>query len=137
VSAIQFIVYPKDASPPPTSEQPPVHVSTSSHIAAVGCPLFLPLCLEWLGGHRSKENHLPESGEIIASLINVQMALFPLLFRPHSVFNAFLLILGVGVAGLVAFARPYDSSAKPVKDNEIPAMPGDVPAISLTERCLY
>src|SRR5260370_7275102 len=44
---------------------------------------------------------------------------------PHSVFNAFLLILGVGIAGLVAFARPYDSSAEPVKADEIPAMPGD------------
>ncbi len=62
---------------------------------------------------------------IIASLINIQTALFPLLIPPHSVFNAFLLILGVGIAGLVAFARPYDSSAEPVKADEIPAMPGD------------
>ena len=62
---------------------------------------------------------------IIASLINIQTALFPVLIPPHSVFNAFLLILGVGVVGLVAFARPYDSFAKPVEANEIPAMPGD------------
>src|SRR5215469_555967 len=62
---------------------------------------------------------------IIASLINIQTALFPLLFPPHSVFNAFLMILGVGIAGLVAFARPYDSSAEPVKADEIPALPGD------------
>lgn len=62
---------------------------------------------------------------IIASLINIQTALFPLLFPPHSIFNAFLMILGVGIAGLVAFARPYDSSAEPVKTDEIPALPGD------------
>jgi hypothetical protein len=62
---------------------------------------------------------------IIASLINVQTALLPLLIPPHSFFNAFLLILGVGIAGLVAFARPYESSAQPVKAYEIPAMPGD------------
>ena len=40
VSANRFIAYSKDASPAPAREQPPVHVSTSSYIAAVGYPSF-------------------------------------------------------------------------------------------------
>lgn len=59
VSANRFIAYPKDASPAPAREQPPVHVSTSSYIAAVGYPSFCRCVWDGLGGHRSKENHLP------------------------------------------------------------------------------
>ena len=91
-------------------------------------PWIFPLCaivfaMAWWTSFNAKSS--ARIWGIIASLINIQTALFPILIPPHSVFNAFLLILGVGIAGLVAFARPYDSSAEHVKADEMPAMPGD------------
>ena len=62
---------------------------------------------------------------ILASLINVQTALVPILFPPHSLFNAFLPILALGIAGLVAFARPINPAVETVKADESPALPGD------------
>jgi len=40
---------------------------------------------------------------IAASLINIQVSLFPLAVPPHSIDTGFLLILGLGLGGLVVF----------------------------------
>jgi hypothetical protein len=62
---------------------------------------------------------------IIASLINIQTALFPLLLPPHSFWNAFLPILGIGIAGVVAFARQVEPAATASEIHESPAIQGD------------
>ncbi len=61
---------------------------------------------------------------IAASLINIQVSLFPIIIPPHSVWNAFLLILVLGVAGLVAFSRRLEPSAT-ATTQENPPIPGD------------
>lgn len=87
-------------------------------------PLFaIVFAMAWWTSFKAKSS--ARIWGIIASLINIQAALFPLLIPPHSIFNAFLVILGVGIAGLIAFARRYDLAAEPVKGDAIPAMPGD------------
>jgi hypothetical protein len=60
---------------------------------------------------------------IAASLINVQVSLFPLAVPPHSIDTGFLLILGLGLGGLVVFWRrvetPYAVFRPPL------TLPGD------------
>jgi len=102
------------------------HLPFTSRLLLILLPWVIPLFavvfgMAWWTSFKRKSS--ARIWGIIASLINIQAALFPLLIPPHSVFNAFLLVLGVGIAGLVAFTRPYDSSAEPA--DEIPAMPGD------------
>jgi len=60
---------------------------------------------------------------IAASLINIQVSLFPLAVPPHSIDTGFLLILGLGLGGLVVFWRrvetPYAVFRPPL------TLPGD------------
>src|SRR6266567_2455739 len=62
---------------------------------------------------------------IAASLINIQVSLFPIIIPPHSVWNAFLLILGLGIAGLVAFSRRLEPSNSIATTHESLGIPGD------------
>jgi peptidase M50-like protein len=62
---------------------------------------------------------------IAASLINIQVSLFPIIFPPHSVWNIFLPILGLGVAGLLAFSRRLDPSDSIATTHENLGIPGD------------
>jgi hypothetical protein len=61
---------------------------------------------------------------IAASLINILVGLFPLAFPPHSIWNVFLVMLAVGVAGLVAFGRRFEEPA-PVASQQGLKLPGD------------
>jgi hypothetical protein len=85
--------------------------------------LAIIFAMAWWTSFRAKSS--ARVWGLIASLINVQTALLPLLIPPHSLLNAFLLILGMGIVGLVAFARPYRLPAKGINVDEIPAMAGD------------
>jgi hypothetical protein len=62
---------------------------------------------------------------IAASLINIQVSLFPIIIPPHSVRNVFSLILGLGVAGLVAFGRRFEQLDSAVRTQESLKAPGD------------
>jgi hypothetical protein len=62
---------------------------------------------------------------IVASLINIQVALLPLLIPPHSFWNAFLLILGIGIAGMIVFIRRIEPSGVTAESHEADAIPGD------------
>jgi len=87
-------------------------------------PLFaVVFAMAWWTSFKAKSS--ARIWGIIASLLNIQVALFPLLIPPHSFWNAFLPILGLGIAGLVAFARPTEASSATVKADEIPPIPGD------------
>jgi len=60
---------------------------------------------------------------IAASMINIAVALAPVVVPPHSIWNGFLLILALGVAGLIAFSRrpePMNAASQ-----EHRAVPGD------------
>lgn len=62
---------------------------------------------------------------IIASLINIQIALIPVLVPPHSILNGFLLILAEGVVGLIAFSRRIENSDSALEKQQSAAIPGD------------
>ena len=62
---------------------------------------------------------------ILASLINVLVALFPVLIPPHSILNAFLLILAIGVTGLVVYARPTEKTDRAPERQQSTAVSGD------------
>ena len=58
-----------------------------------------------------KRKRFARAWGIAASLINIQVSLLPVIFPPHSLLNGFLVIFGLGVAGLVAFGRKFEQLA--------------------------
>ena len=72
-----------------------------------------------------KEKSFARVWGIIASLINVQIAILPVLVPPHSILNGFLLLLAVGVAGLVAFSWRVEESDGSREQHQSAAVAGD------------
>ena len=61
---------------------------------------------------------------IAASLINILVALTPVAFPPHSIWNGFLLLLALGMAGLITFCCPV-KLPNLAATKEYRAIPGD------------
>jgi hypothetical protein len=62
---------------------------------------------------------------IAASLINIQVSLLPVVIPPHSIWNGFSLLLGLGVAGLVAFGRRFEQTDSIIRPQDQHSITGD------------
>jgi Peptidase family M50 len=60
-----------------------------------------------------------------ASLITIQAGLFPIVFPPHSVMSFSYLLVGMGVTGLVAFARKIEQPASEMESHASVKITGD------------
>lgn len=104
------------------------HLSLGWQIFLVVAPWLFPIAtivfaMAWWTSFKEKPS--AKVWGILASLINIQVALFPVLIPPHSIFNGFLLILAIGVAGLIVFARPVEKPDRAQERQQITALPGD------------
>src|SRR6266700_2578984 len=105
-----------------------MHLSLTSRLLIIGLPWLFPLFtvvfgMAWWTSFRAKSS--ARIWAIIASLINIQTALFPLLVPPHSFLNGFWLIFALGVLGIVAFARRTEPQAAAIETHESPLITGD------------
>ncbi len=109
--------------------QRPTYFPITSRVLLIVVPFVMPLITTVFGiAWRTvfQEKRSARVWGIAASLINVQVALFPLLIPPHSLPDAgFLLILGLGLVGLIVFAWPMQPPDSVVPIAEAHRIPGD------------